>query len=105
MTDEKKHKGWPKGKKRGPMTAHHREKIGKSGVLTRLIKHAEGNLDPDKVKGVDSPMTASQVSAGLGLLNFAIPKLNSTELKAEVDTKETINVIEIVAVPPKGSKE
>lgn len=98
--------GWPKGKKRGAMSVHHREKIGKSQVLNRLIKHAEGELDPGKVKGADSAMTATQVSAGLGLLNFAYPKLASTEVKADVDVKETVNKIEIVAVSPsKESKD
>lgn len=63
--------GRPKGSGKGVvMGEEHRLKIQKSNVLSRLIKHAESET------GI---MENSQVTAALGLLNFAIPKLQAID--------------------------
>lgn len=49
----------------------HRDKIKNSNILNALIKHAEGELD----------MKASQVTAGLGLLDRIMPKLATTTIE------------------------
>lgn len=51
------------------MGEEHRAKIRNSNILNRLIKHAEGNED----------MTSSEVQAAMGLLNFALPKLQAID--------------------------
>lgn len=67
-------------KKRGrqpgfKMTEEHRLKIANSNVLTYLINHVEGKKE----------MSATQVTAGLGLLKKALPDLQSVDLNATVD--------------------
>lgn len=52
------------------MSDEHRTKIGNSQILKRLIEHAEGDRD----------LSASQVSAGLGLLKKVLPDLASVEI-------------------------
>ena len=51
------------------MTESHRDKIRNSNVLSHLIDHAEGKRD----------MTATQVTAALGLLKKALPDLQSVQ--------------------------
>lgn len=51
------------------MSQHHRDKIAKSNILHALIEHVEGNRE----------MSATQVSAGLGLLKKVMPDLQSVE--------------------------
>lgn len=90
------------GKKIGPMSAFQREKISKSKVLARLIDHAEGNLKD--ASGPKSPMTASQVSAGIALLKkiMADKTQSDVEVKAEVD--QVVAKINIVGVEPEEAK-
>lgn len=63
----------PKAKRgRSPgfvMSEAHRVKIQKSNILTALIGHAEGKRE----------MSATQVSAGLGLLKKCLPDLSAIE--------------------------
>ena len=47
------------------MSNEHRDKIKNSNILNALIEHAEGNRE----------MSATQVTAGLGLLKKALPDL------------------------------
>jgi hypothetical protein len=56
------------------MTDEHRTKIGNSQILKCLLDHVEGKRE----------MSATQVSAGLGLLRKVMPDLSSAELKSEV---------------------
>lgn len=60
--------GRPKGSKarKAVMGEEHRAKIRNSNLLNRLIMHGEGKA-PE--------MTQSEVSAAMGLLGFAFPKL------------------------------
>lgn len=65
------HKPGPGRKPGFKMDDKHREKIGASQVLNRLIKHAEG----------DAPnMKTSEVTAALGLLKKILPDLAAVEL-------------------------
>lgn len=52
------------------MSDAHRVKIQKSNILTALIQHAEGKRE----------MSATQVTAGLGLLRKCLPDLSMVEL-------------------------
>lgn len=72
--------GRPRGTGGVALTEAHRDKIRKSNILTALIEHAEGKRD----------MSATQVSAGLGLLKKALPDLASVELEAKVDATDTL---------------
>lgn len=63
-----------RGRKPGfKMTDEHRAKIQNSNILNALIEHVEGKRE----------MSASQVSAGLGLLRKVMPDLSSAEIKSE----------------------
>jgi hypothetical protein len=64
------------------MDDSHRVKIQNSNILTALIKHVEGRQE----------MTASQVSAGLGLLRKIMPDLQQTALTDADGNALTINV-------------
>jgi hypothetical protein len=60
-----------RGRKPGfVMSNEHRVKIQNSNILNALIEHAEGKRE----------MSATQVSAGLGLLKKAMPDLSSVAL-------------------------
>jgi len=66
-------------KKRGrqpgfQMSDEHRVKIQNSNILNALIEHATGARD----------MSATQVSAGLGLLRKVLPDLTAVEHSGEV---------------------
>lgn len=64
-----------RGRKPGfQMTDEHRVKIQNSNILNALIEHVSGLRE----------MSATQVSAGLGLLRKVMPDLSSAELKSEV---------------------
>lgn len=58
------------------MSHEHRSKIQNSQILNALIEHAEGRRD----------MSASQVSAGLGLLKKVMPDLSQMQMDASVTT-------------------
>jgi hypothetical protein len=64
-----------RGRKPGfQMTEEHRVKIQNSNILNALIEHVEGKRE----------MSASQVSAGIGLLRKVLPDLSAAENKTEV---------------------
>ena len=67
-----------RGRKPGfVMSEHHRDKIRNSNILNALIEHAEGKRE----------MSATQVSAGLGLLRKALPDLSAVEHTGEIDVR------------------
>lgn len=55
------------------MTDEHRSKIANSQILNRLIGHVEGKVE----------LSASQVTAGLGLLKKCLPDMTNVELTGE----------------------
>lgn len=60
-----------RGRKPGfVMSPEHRAKIQRSQILKALIEHAEGKRE----------MSATQVTAGLGLLKKCLPDLSSVAL-------------------------
>lgn len=87
------------------MSAHHREKISKSRVLQRLVDHAEGKLDPNKVHGPQAPMSASQVQASVALLKKYLPDMTYSEVKSDVTTNQKPPKIVIKGVRPEKSDE
>ena len=58
------------------MSNEHRAKIQNSQVLKALIEHAEGTRE----------MSATQVTAGLGLLRKALPDLSATTIGGDPET-------------------
>jgi hypothetical protein len=73
-----------------------RGKIQASGILDVLIAYAEGN---------NKEMSASQVSAALGLLKKALPDLSTVALPGETDDADAApeySAIEIRIVDPQG---
>ena len=70
-----------RGRKPGfKMSDEHRVKIQNSNILNALIEHAEGRRD----------MTSTQVTAGLGLLDRVLPKLQTTTIEGNGDEGEII---------------
>ena len=65
------------------MDDSHRVKIQNSNILTALIKHVEGTQE----------MSATQVSAGLGLLRKVMPDLQQTALTDADGNSLIINAI------------
>jgi hypothetical protein len=57
------------------MSDEHRVKIKNSNILNALIEHVEGSRE----------MSATQVSAGLGLLRKVMPDLASTTISGDED--------------------
>lgn len=55
------------------MSNEHRDKIRNSNILNALIEHAEGARE----------MSATQVSAGLGLLKKVMPDLAATTISGD----------------------
>ena len=64
------------------MSNDHRVKIQNSNILNALIEHAEGKRE----------MSASQVTAGLGLLKKAMPDLQAVTLSGDAEHPLEINV-------------
>lgn len=64
------------------MSDEHRGKIQNSNILKALIEHVEGVRE----------MSASQVSAGLGLLRKIMPDLSSAEIKSETTVRYVARV-------------
>jgi hypothetical protein len=63
-----------RGRKPGfRMSEEHRVKIKNSNILNALIEHVEGTRE----------MSATQVSAGLGLLRKVMPDLASTTIQGD----------------------
>lgn len=79
--------GRPKGSGGVRLTDAHRAKIQNSNILNALIEHVEGARE----------MSATQVSAGLGLLKKALPDLSTVTINGDPENPlETITRIEIV---------
>lgn len=57
------------------MPEEHRVKIANSNILNALIEHAEGKRE----------MSATQVTAGLGLLKKALPDLSTVDFTGTVE--------------------
>lgn len=79
------------------MSNEHRDKIKNSNILNALISHAEGTRD----------MSATQVTAGLGLLKKALPDLSNVTLQGD-DEGGPVNlnhIIERVIVRPNHADE
>lgn len=84
--------------KKGPafaMSAEHRVKIQNSNILNALIEHACGERE----------MSATQVTAGLGLLRKVLPDLASVEHSGSVETKRASEMTddELAAIAARGS--
>lgn len=74
-----------RGRKAGfQMSNEHRVKIQNSNILNALIEHIEGNRE----------MSATQVSAGLGLLRKVLPDVSSVEMKLEGELDVTVSTKE-----------
>ena len=72
-----------------------RQKIQASRILDVLIGYAEGNKE----------MSASQVSAALGLLKKALPDLSTLALPGEAEDADAVpeySAIEVRIVDPQG---
>ncbi len=64
-----------RGRKPGfQMGDEHRVKIQNSNILNALIEHCEGRRE----------MSATQVTAGLGLLKKVMPDLSAAEITGEI---------------------
>lgn len=76
----------PVGRPQGPtgvrLTDEHRTKIQKSKILNRLIGHAEGTEE----------MSATQVTAALGLLKKALPDLQAVQISGDKENPVELNV-------------
>lgn len=77
-------RGRPPGFK---MTEAHRTKIANSQILKRLIEHVEGKVD----------MSATQVTAGLGLLRKVMPDISEATVKGDADAPLVVTQIALVA--------
>ena len=75
------------------MTDEHRTKIKNSNILNALIDHVVDGRE----------MSATQVSAGLGLLRKVMPDLAATQITGDEDNPvEVLHRIERVIVDPKN---
>jgi hypothetical protein len=79
------------------MSEEHRVKIQNSNILNALMEHVEGKRE----------MSATQVSAGLGLLRKIMPDLAATTISGDDENPiRMIQKIETAIVDPKtGSSE
>jgi hypothetical protein len=78
------------------MSVEHRGKIQNSNILNALIEHTEGKRE----------MSASQVSAGLGLLKKVMPDLSATTISGTLDRAASdLSDDELVAIAMGGAKE
>lgn len=78
------------------MSDEHRGKIQNSSILNSLIEHVEGRRD----------MTATQVTAGLGLLRKVLPDLAATADSADNGKLRSIRNMsddELEAIAANGS--
>ena len=72
-----------------PMSNEHRDKIKNSNILNALVEHVEGRRE----------MSATQVSAGLGLLRKVMPDLSSVESKNETTVRYVARVPDKAKTP------
>ena len=63
------------------MSEEHRVKIANSNILNALIEHAVGKRD----------MSATQVSAGLGLLRKTLPDLSAIDQTTTLEAGDTFS--------------
>lgn len=77
------------------MTDEHRVKIQNSNILNALIEHATGKRE----------MSATQVSAGLGLLKKVMPDLAAVEHSGQLDVRnpKELSDDELAAIATGGS--
>lgn len=66
------------------MSNEHRVKIQNSNILNALIEHATGERD----------MSATQVSAGLGLLKKVLPDFTAMQISG--DDENPVNIIHAI---------
>ncbi len=72
-----------RGRKPGfKMPEEHRTKIANSQILKCLVEHVEGKRE----------MSATQVTAGLGLLRKVLPDLSQTDMTAEVVHRSVMRI-------------
>lgn len=64
------------------MSNDHRVKIQNSNILNALIEHAEGKRE----------MSATQVTAGLGLLKKCLPDLSAVEVSGNEEAPLVLKV-------------
>lgn len=77
-----------RGRKPGfTMSNEHRDKIKNSNILNALIEHAQGQRE----------MSASQVTAALGLLRKALPDLASVEHSGDVQQTYVVRMPSIIS--------
>ena len=70
------------------MSDEHRTKIANSQIIKALLEHVEGKRE----------MSATQVSAGLGLLKKVLPDLQSVEHSGNQDSPlEVVTRVHLVA--------
>ena len=77
------------------MGAEHRTKISNSKILKRLIAHVEGTEE----------MSATQVTAALGLLKKVMPDLSSQQLSGDPENPLTNRheiIIQMIESPDVG---
>lgn len=74
--------GRPPGPTGVRLTDQHRAKIQNSNILNRLISHAEGKED----------MSATQITAALGLLKKSLPDLQAVTIDGDIKTTAEIIV-------------
>ena len=75
-----------RGRKAGfVMPEEHRVKIRNSNILNALIEHVEGKRE----------MSATQVSAGLGLLRKCLPDLTNVEVSGTIETNYVMAMPEV----------
>jgi hypothetical protein len=73
------------------MSEEHRVKIQNSNILNALIEHACGERE----------MSATQVSAGLGLLKKCMPDLAATQISGDEENPvNLVHKIELIGVRP-----
>lgn len=66
------------------MSDEHRHKIANSNILNALIEHATGERE----------MSATQVSAGLGLLKKVMPDLTAQSLSNDDDAPFKVELVQ-----------
>src|SRR4051812_33876753 len=85
-----------RGRKPGfVMSDEHRVKIQNSNILNALIEHCTGQRE----------MSATQVSAGLGLLKKVMPDMASVEHSGEIATRHEDALDELDDRPRAGNQE
>lgn len=67
------------------MSEEHRVKIRNSNILNALIEHVEGRRD----------MSATQVTAGLGLLKKALPDLASITIGGDNENPLRLQIVKL----------